>query len=49
MQLSHFNLLINQLSITTIWDVEAEDAAQKMVHRVAAKVMVVAAPAVATV
>jgi hypothetical protein len=48
MQLSHFKLTINQLSITKIWDVEVVDAAQKMVHRVAAKVMAVAAPAVAT-
>lgn len=49
MQLNHFKLLINQLSITKIWDVEAEDAAQKMVHRVAAKATAVAVPAVATV
>ena len=49
MQLRHFKLLINQLSITTIWDVEAEDAAQKTEHQVAAKVMAVAAPAVVTV
>lgn len=49
MQLNHFKLLINQLSITKIWDVEAEDAVQKMVHRVAAKVMAVVALAVVTV
>ncbi len=48
MQLSHFKLSINQLSITKIWDVEAEDAAQKMGHRVVAKATAVAAPAVAT-
>jgi ribosomal protein L20A (L18A) len=48
MQLSHFKLSINQLSITKIWDVEAEDAAQKMVRQVAAKAMAIAVPAVAT-